>query len=127
MHLDTPLDLLHLFFLGFAKYFWGISLPARKGDSNLTLKEKEILEAAETFFASLDQSGCNNSRPVLPSYIILFRGSLVGRHFETILQLAIFFLGPIVDEALRKIWVALGRLAAVAFSPKIDNMDEFTV
>ncbi|KDQ14913.1 hypothetical protein BOTBODRAFT_145446 [Botryobasidium botryosum FD-172 SS1] len=124
-HLDTPLDLLHLFLLGFAKYYWGICLPSRKTEANLTIAEREAIALAEIMLASLDPTGCSDS-PLSASYIIQYRGSLVGRHFQFIIQLAVFFLERIIDSSQMKVWAALGPLAALAYSPMIDNMEDYT-
>ncbi|KAI0643316.1 hypothetical protein C8Q79DRAFT_915567 [Trametes meyenii] len=121
-HQDTAVGRLHLVLLGFTKYFWSASLPVG-GGKKLSLKEKEVLAAAEATLFSLSQVGLGE-RSLRPDYIMHFRGSLVGRHLHSIAQLAVFIFARIVEPVLHAVWVSLSRLCAMLFVQVIKNMDK---
>ncbi|KDQ17134.1 hypothetical protein BOTBODRAFT_156483 [Botryobasidium botryosum FD-172 SS1] len=126
VHLDTPIDILHLILLGLTKYFWSVLLPKRKGDKQMSAKDRQILAFAEAILSTLDQTGCA-SREIQPAYIIQFRGSLVGRHFEVIIQLAVFLCWRFATLPLLEVFITLGRLGTLAFAHRIYDIDPFLV
>ncbi|KAL1684623.1 hypothetical protein GGG16DRAFT_67955 [Schizophyllum commune] len=112
---DTPVEILHVILLGFVKYFW------RDAVSRLTKEEKDILKAR---IDSFDVNGLNIPSP-RGHLLVHYAGSLTGRDFRVILQLApSILLGLIPDEAYDA-WLALCRLAPLAFQPEIENKTEY--
>ncbi|KAF7329540.1 hypothetical protein MKEN_00216800 [Mycena kentingensis (nom. inval.)] len=114
-HRDTPVEILHVVLLGFVKYFWRDAV-ARLKDS-----EKKILE---TRLSSFDVSGLGIS-PLPGHTLVRYAGSLVGRDFRAIVQVAPFVLQGLLSEERIAAWVALSRVVALVWQPAIEDIDSY--
>ncbi|RDB19146.1 hypothetical protein Hypma_014226 [Hypsizygus marmoreus] len=106
---DSPVEILHVVLLGFVKYFWrdAVSCQNREG--------KETLKARINSFEPTEL-GTPKPRGVT---LVQYAGSLTGRDFRLVLQLAPAVLyGLILSEAYEA-WLALCRLAPLVFQPEI--------
>ncbi|KAI0263370.1 hypothetical protein BC834DRAFT_971363 [Gloeopeniophorella convolvens] len=61
--------------------------------------------------------------PLRASYLIQYRGALIGRQFKQLAQVMPFAIHGLVNEDLFKIWLAAGRMMAKMWYPEIDNVD----
>ncbi|KZV93208.1 hypothetical protein EXIGLDRAFT_749245 [Exidia glandulosa HHB12029] len=112
---DTPVEILHVVLLGFVKYFW------RDAVSRLDAHQKAELIAR---LCSVDVSGLGIDR-VQARTLVQYAGSLVGRDFRTVLQLAPSVLPGFVSPAAYTAWLSLCDLSALVFRPVIENIDTY--
>jgi hypothetical protein len=118
-HQDTPVEILHVVLLGFVKYFW------RDAVDRLSDEQKAILRVRLT---CLDLSGLDPSISSLRgSTLVQYAGSLVGRDFKILEQVAIFALYDLLDPAIIETWSALAMLLPLVWQPQIHNMDIYLV
>ncbi|KAJ7916453.1 hypothetical protein B0H13DRAFT_2449123 [Mycena leptocephala] len=114
-HRDTPVEILHVVLLGVVKYWW------RDAVSRQNSKGKEELRAR---LSSMDVSGLNTP-PIRGNTYVQYAGSLVGRDFRVILQVALVVLHGLIPQAHYDGWVALCRLAPLMFQPAIDHLPTY--
>ena len=114
---DTPFEALHVVLLGVVKYFW------RDAVSRVSAEGKQTLKARLT---SVNVSGLDIS-PLRAQTLVQYAGSLVGRDFRAILQVAPVVLHGLIPSAAYEAWLALCRLAPMVFQPCIEDMTEFLV
>ncbi|KAJ7607345.1 hypothetical protein FB45DRAFT_764359 [Roridomyces roridus] len=79
-HQDTPVEILHVILLGFVKYFW------RDAIARIEKSDKKILIAR---LSSCNVSGLGIS-PLAGHTLVNYAGSLTGRDFRAIVQVAPF-------------------------------------
>ncbi|RDX50747.1 hypothetical protein OH76DRAFT_1463653 [Lentinus brumalis] len=117
-HLDTPVEILHVILLGFVKYFW------RDAMSRLKPPEKEQLVVR---LNSFDVSGLGFP-PLSGATLVNYAGSLVGRDFRALAQVAPFVLhdfSGIPKESI-EVWTALSHIIPLVWQPDIDDIDAYT-
>ena len=118
-HNDSPLEALHTFSLGQSRYLWALT-------TNRWSNEK-----GEKFVAWLSASnvdGLGVTRGVQARNLVNYKGSLVGKHFKWISQLAAFNLHwGACDPIVFDLWKATGELGALIWCQKILDMDQYTV
>ncbi|KAG2369048.1 hypothetical protein BDR07DRAFT_1447877 [Suillus spraguei] len=116
-HSDTPIEILHVVLLGFLKYFW------RDAVERLSAVNKAIVEAR---LSSLDVSGLgpNVAKP-RGHTLVHYAGSLVGRDFRLISQVAVFVLYDMLETKILDAWAALCVLVPLLWMPTIDNLDNY--
>ncbi|KAG2035286.1 hypothetical protein BDR03DRAFT_812159, partial [Suillus americanus] len=90
-HTDTPVEILHTVLLGFVKYFWRDAISIRIGQNQL---KRELLE---TRLSSVDVAGLGISH-LNGRTLVQYAGSLVGRDFRAIAQIAPFVLHDLVPK-----------------------------
>ncbi|KAJ7480506.1 hypothetical protein B0H11DRAFT_2157896 [Mycena galericulata] len=112
---DTPVEILHVVLLGVVKYWW------RDAVSRQNSKGKEELKAR---LSSLDVAGLNTP-PIRGNTYVQYAGSLVGRDFRVILQVAPVVLHGLIPQAHYNGWVALCKLAPLMFQPVIEHMPTY--
>ncbi|KAJ7455176.1 hypothetical protein FB451DRAFT_1184503 [Mycena latifolia] len=112
---DTPVEILHVVLLGVVKYWW------RDAVSRQTSKGKEELKAR---LSSVDVAGLNTP-PIRGYTYVQYAGSLVGRDFRVILQVALVVLHGLIPQAHYNGWVALCKLAPLMFQPAIEHMPSY--
>ena len=95
---STPIETLHTILLGPYKYL------LRKIISKLTVQQKDEVSARVSTFPS---SGLKYK---VKSNICRYVGSLVGRDFKSIAQMAPFVLMPYVHEMEKPVWLALSKV-----------------
>ncbi|KAG5652758.1 hypothetical protein H0H81_003845 [Sphagnurus paluster] len=112
-HTDTPVEILHVILLGFVKYFWRDAIHRINTEQRATLIAR---------LSSLDTAGLGIS-PLSGSTLVTYAGSLTGRDFRAIAQVAPFVLYDLLDKDLLACWNALGVLVPLVWQPKIENLD----
>ncbi|KAJ7471360.1 hypothetical protein B0H11DRAFT_1613510, partial [Mycena galericulata] len=105
----SPVEILHVILLGFVKYFWRDAVSRQKPDG------KEVLKAR---INSFDSSGLGLAKP-RGNTLVQYAGSLAGRDFRLVLQLAPAVLYGLIPERAYDAWLALCRLAPIVFQPEI--------
>ncbi|KAF8490031.1 hypothetical protein JB92DRAFT_3090621 [Gautieria morchelliformis] len=116
-HRDTPVEILHVILLGVVKYFWRDAI-ARTND-----EQKTILKARLT---CLDVRGLDPELTRVPGHTyVQYAGSLVGRDFRAIAQVAIFALYDMLPPEILEAWAALGTLVPMVWSPCIADLDKY--
>ncbi|KAH9886480.1 hypothetical protein C8Q73DRAFT_669148 [Cubamyces lactineus] len=116
-HQDTPVEVLHVVLLGFVKYFWRHLVQGQLKNKN-TLKD-----LLATHLSSLDVTGLGIS-PLAGKTLVQYAGSLTGRDFRVITQVAPFVIYDMVSDECYKAWVALACLVPLIWQPHIDNVAE---
>ncbi|KAF6758067.1 hypothetical protein DFP72DRAFT_1065314 [Ephemerocybe angulata] len=119
-HTDTPVEILHVILLGFVKYMWRDVIKNQLKDKDL--KKDELA----TRLSSLDVSGLGIS-PLAGKTLVKYAGSLVGRDFRVIAQVAPFVLYDIVKPECYRTWLALAKLIPLVWQPEIDDVNDYTV
>ncbi|KAJ7157732.1 hypothetical protein C8R46DRAFT_1355172 [Mycena filopes] len=115
-HQDTPVEILHVILLGFVKYMWRdvVQLQLNKKD-----EKKELLA---TRLTSLDVAGLGIS-PLAGRTLVKYSGSLTGRDFRAIAQVAPFVLYDLVSEECFKTWQALSKIVPLIWQPEINDVE----
>ena len=114
---DTPIEILHVILLGIVKYWW------RDAVSRQNSKGKDELCAR---LSSVDVRGLDCS-PIRGQTFVQYAGSLVGRDFRVILQVAPSVLYGLIPEVHYEAWLSLCRLAPLVFQPRIDDLPIYMV
>ncbi|KAA1065386.1 hypothetical protein PGTUg99_013736 [Puccinia graminis f. sp. tritici] len=112
---DTPVEILHVFLLGIVKYV--------TRDFMKSLKVKQL----DRLLASWQSFNINalNISSIQAKYLVEHFSSLVGKDFKIVLQTAPFVLYQFMDDAQRRLWIALGQLATYIFQTRITNMQQY--
>lgn len=106
--------------LGFVKYFWRDLVQGQ-------LKNKDTLkDLLATRLSSLDVTGLGIS-PLAGKTLVQYAGSLTGRDFRAIAQVAPFVIYDLVSDECYKAWVALARLVPLIWQPHIEDVTEHLV
>ncbi|KIJ46219.1 hypothetical protein M422DRAFT_250259 [Sphaerobolus stellatus SS14] len=111
---DTPVEILHVILLGFVKYLW------RDAIKRLSKDQKPIL-MARLSSVSVDGLGIP---PLAGKTLVTYAGSLTGRDFRAIVQVAPFCLYGLIPEECLQTWIALSRLVPLVWQPEIEDVDE---
>ncbi|KAJ7603920.1 hypothetical protein FB45DRAFT_1085359 [Roridomyces roridus] len=119
-HCDTPVEILHVVLLGFVKYMW------RDLVQNQLFKKDELKKLLETRLNSVDVTGLGIS-PLAGHTLVQYAGSLVGRDFRAIAQVAPFVLYDLVSKDCLETWVALSKLVPLIWQPSIKDIDAHSV
>ncbi|RXW18687.1 hypothetical protein EST38_g7167 [Candolleomyces aberdarensis] len=115
-HSDTPVEILHVVLLGFVKYFWRDVI---KNQLKNKAPKKDLLA---TRLSCLDVSRLGLS-PLAGHTLVQYAGSLVGRDFRAIAQVAPFVLQDLVTPECYETWKALSKLIPLIWQPQIDNLN----
>ena len=116
-HRDTPVEILHVVLLGFVKYFWR-DVMTRLSDDQKTLLATRLY--------SIDIAGLFDS-PLAGKTLVQYAGSLTGRDFRAIVQVAPFVLYDLVPPECYEAWLALSLMVPLVWQPKIQNIDTHIV
>ncbi|ETW79803.1 hypothetical protein HETIRDRAFT_48824 [Heterobasidion irregulare TC 32-1] len=116
-HLDTPVEILHVVLLGFVKYFWRDAIARQNTD------QKAVLIAR---LCSLNVSGLGSSK-LVGQTLVQYSGSLTGRDFRVIAQVAPFVLYDLVPRECFDAWLALSQLVPLVWQPSIQNLEQHLV
>lgn len=120
-HADTPVEILHTILLGFVKYFWRDVVHNQLGNNP---PKKELLK---TRLNSLNISGLQLGKQLAGHTLVQYAGSLTGRDFRIIAQVAPYVLYDLVPPACFNAWVSLSNLVPVVWQPTIMDIDEYIV
>lgn len=107
------MEILHVVLLGFVKYFW------RDAVSRVS---KDQLPLLKTRLNSVDVSGLGFA-PLSGETLVTYAGSLTGRDFRVIAQVAPFVLYNLVPEKCYEAWLALSALIPLIWQPDIVDID----
>ncbi|KAI0309028.1 hypothetical protein OF83DRAFT_1072641 [Amylostereum chailletii] len=118
-HSDTPVEILHVILLGFVKYLW------RDAIVHISPNDRPTLIAR---LSSFDVAGLGVS-PIVGATLVNYSGSLTGRDFRVIAQVAPFVLQglPGLPDELLDVWAALARLVALVWEPQIEDSSKYHV
>ncbi|KAJ8518506.1 hypothetical protein ONZ45_g4413 [Pleurotus djamor] len=117
-HQDTPVEILHVVLLGFVKYLW-------RDIVHVQLKGKtDKLEILKSCLSSFDVSGLGIS-PLVGKTLVQYAGSLTGRDFRTIAQVAPFVIYDFVSKECLAVWTSLSKLILLIWQPEIEDIDVF--
>lgn len=114
------MEILHVVLLGFIKYLWRdlISNQLKNNDA-----KKELLI---TRLSSLDVSGLGIS-PLAGKTLVKYSGSLTGRDFRSIAQVAPFVIYDLVPTVCFETWQALSKLVPLIWQPEILDLETHLV
>ncbi|KAJ7596205.1 hypothetical protein C8J56DRAFT_1022550 [Mycena floridula] len=118
-HSDTPVEILHVILLGFIKYLWRDVVQ-----NQIKKTEKEKRDLLVTRLNSLDVSGLGIS-PLNGNTLVTYAGSLTGRDFRVIAQVAPLVIYDLVSPECLATWTALSNLVPKIWQPVIDDIDAF--
>lgn len=106
--------------MGFVKYLWRdlIQLQLKNKDD-----KKELLI---TRLSSLDVSGLGIS-PLAGRTLVQYSGSLTGRDFRSIAQVAPFVIYDLVSTECFETWQALSKLIPLIWQPEIEDIETHIV
>ncbi|THV03266.1 hypothetical protein K435DRAFT_791971 [Dendrothele bispora CBS 962.96] len=113
-HADTPVEILHVILLGFVKYFWRDAV-------NRTKNEHDTLIAR---LSSAQVSGLNIP-PLSGRTLVDYSGSLTGRDFRAIAQVAPFVLDGLIPADCLEAWTALSSLVCLVWQLEIHNVEKY--
>ncbi|KAF9487548.1 hypothetical protein BDN71DRAFT_1404584, partial [Pleurotus eryngii] len=111
-HQDTPVEILHVILLGFVKYLWRDLVQ-----NQLKNKTKE-LKLLQTRISCFDVSGLGIS-PIAGTTLVQYSGSLTGRDFRAIAQVAPFIAYDLVSTECLATWVSLSKLIPLVCSTSL--------
>jgi hypothetical protein len=120
-HTDTPVEILHTILLRFVKYFWPDVVHNQLGTNP---PKKELLKMR---LNSLDVSGLQIGQQLSGRTLVQYAGSLTGRDFRMIAQVAPYVLYDLVPEVCFNAWVSLSNLVPLLWQPAIEDIDEYIV
>lgn len=113
------MEILHVILLGFVKYLWR--------DLIIQLGKKDDKRAILiTRLSSLDVSGLGIS-PLVGQTLVQYAGSLTGRDFRAIAQVAPFVAYDLVSDDCLQTWVALSKLIPLIWQPEIKDINAHCV
>ncbi|KAJ7138522.1 hypothetical protein C8R43DRAFT_1132056 [Mycena crocata] len=112
---DSPVEILHVILLGFVKYFWRDAVSRQDKDS------KEILKAR---INSFDTSALGLAK-ARGNTLVQYAGSLTGRDFRLVLQLAPAVLYGLIPDKAYEAWLALCRMAPLVYQPEITDLSAY--
>ena len=111
------MEILHVILLGFVKYLWCDAI------SRLNDTMKQTLEVR---LSSVNVSGLGIP-PLLGRTLVRYAGSLTGRDFRVIAQVAPFVLHGLVPKKCFNAWLALSSMVPLIWQPIITDVDEHLV
>jgi hypothetical protein len=118
-HAHTPVEILHVLLLGVVRYFW------RDAVARLTEADKQTVI---TRLSCLDVAGLGHSASrIAGRTFVQYAGSLVGRDFRIVVQLAIFTLYDLLPPPALRAWAALCALVPMIWQPHIEDADVYLV
>lgn len=119
-HSDTPVEILHTVLLGFVKYFW------RDVIQNQLKKNETKRQLLKTRLSSFDVTGLGINK-LSGHTLVQYAGSLTGRDFRVIAQVAPFVIYDLVPKACYDTWVALSNLIPLVWQPTIPDINIYIV
>ena len=98
------------------KYFWGQSVFIIDKANNM-----------DTFFShlsSVNKDGLNV--PSLnPTYVCHYQGSLIGKHFKSIMQVMPFLVHDLLPQNVINSWTCIGTLVVLLWHTSIDDIEDY--
>ena len=119
IHLDTPTEILHTVLLGVVKYYWAQTIWLLKNRS-------KSLSLFQTRLASVEWNGLN-APSTNAEYICQYHGSLIRKHFKSLLQVMPFLIYDLVMQDVLHAWNIIGVLVVLLWHTEIDDMERYLV
>jgi len=116
-HRDMPIEILHVVLLGFVKYFWRDVIARLTGEQRATLV---------TRLSCINISGLGIS-PLMGQTLVQYAGSLTGRDFRAIAQVALFILYDLLPTECFQAWLALCQMIPLIWQPEIMDLRTYIV
>ncbi|THU94455.1 hypothetical protein K435DRAFT_860504 [Dendrothele bispora CBS 962.96] len=113
-HADTPVEILHVVLLGFVKYFWRDAVNCTKSDHDTLIARLSSAQVSGLNIPPL--SGCT---------LVDYSGSLTGRDFRAIAQVAPFVLDGLLPSDRLEAWNALSSLVCLVWQPEILDVEKY--
>ena len=108
--------------MGVVKYVWY--------ETTLLFDKKKENERRESIFqarlASIDETSLHIT-PIRASYIVQYKGGLIGRQFKDLAQIMSFTLYDIAPDDLIECWVRLGWFISLLWYPRIEEIEIYLV
>ncbi len=119
-HQDTPVEILHVILLGFLKYMWRdvIQVQLKNNRAKLALLETRLTSFKTTTLGL---------KPLNGRTLVQYSGSLTGRDFRSIAQVAPFVIHGLVGKECYDTWLSLSKLVPLIWQPEIEEIDTYTV
>ncbi|EIN08604.1 hypothetical protein PUNSTDRAFT_28808, partial [Punctularia strigosozonata HHB-11173 SS5] len=114
-HVDSPVELLHVVLLGVVKYWWRDAVSRQDSEGR-----KQLIARINSVAA-----GGLGIKPPDGRILVNYAGSLVGRDFRVILQIAPFVLVDMIPIRAYEAWLSLGRLAPLLYQPEISDIEKY--
>ncbi|TEB24421.1 hypothetical protein FA13DRAFT_1638766, partial [Coprinellus micaceus] len=114
-HQDTPVEILHVVLLGLVKYFWRDAVRHQ-----LHKKEDKLAELAVRLDC-IDVHGLGLSS-LRGRTLVQYAGSLVGRDFRAVAQVAPFVLHNLISPESYETWLSLSKLIPLIWQPEIEDI-----
>ena len=114
---DTPVEILHTILLGIVKYIW-YYLHSTWSEAQLDLFTLRL--------QSTNVDGLSIP-PIRASYMVQYRGNLIGKHFKTLMQTLAFHVYDLTTPEQFGAVKAIGLLGSALWVHEIDDMQEYTV
>jgi hypothetical protein len=114
---DTPCEILHVVLLGFIKYFWRDAVSRQNAEGKQLLIVR--INSLDVYALGLP--------PLRGETLVTYAGSLTGRDFRAIIQIAPAILYDRLPKEAYEAWLALARLVPVVFQPSIKDLDAYLV
>lgn len=118
IHLDTPTEILHTVLLGVVKYFWGQTVY-------LLVKAKKM-DIFQVRLESVSSDGLNIPH-IMAAYMCQYKGSLIGKHFKSIVQILPMVIYDMVSKDLLDVWLILGHLVVLCWHTEITDTQRYLV
>ncbi|SJL16514.1 uncharacterized protein ARMOST_20040 [Armillaria ostoyae] len=120
LHSDTPVEILHVVLLGFVKYLWCDVVHNQLSKNEA--KKCQLMVC----LSSVDVEGMGLP-PLAGHTLVTYCGSLTGRDFWAIAQVAPFVLQDFVQDDCYQMWVAFSKLVPLIWQPEIKDIDAYVV
>ncbi|KAG1866336.1 hypothetical protein C8R48DRAFT_672094 [Suillus tomentosus] len=116
IHMDTPTEILHTILLGVVKYFWGQTV--------FLLDKAKLMGIFQLRLESVDKNGLN--APCLNADSIChYKGSLIGKHFKSLVQVMPFLIYDLVPSTVLNAWALIGELVVLVWHTKIVHTETY--
>jgi len=115
--MDTPTEILHTVLLGVVKYFWG---------QTVLIEKSHTMNVFQTRLASVDANGLN-APSLNADYICQYKGSLIGKHFKSLVQIMPFLIHDLVPKSVLDGWCTIGSLVVLLWHTEIEDTEKYLV
>ena len=119
IHLDMPMEILHMVLLGVSKYYWVQLIWYLKNHS----KSLSLFQAC---LASIHWNGLN-APSMNAKYICQYHNSLIGKHLKSLAQVMPFLAFNLVPQDVLCAWNIIGTFVVPLWHTEIEDMEHYLV